>query len=263
MKRHQSASLDELLRAWGSRTAPDAVCRRNLAASVMRTTRESLRAGTGVEAEPLQGPAMRLPRMPVWVALGATAAGLVLAVITWQRGEDRAAPEQVAQDRSLASPFSAKQVAARTLLFGELDALFAGTLRWVSMQADRMQFDVGTEPVRSGDAPVALRTVVSKLSPATQDWVPVWQADILLPPEDYVVLETSGTFAARLGLWVHRLPDGGHVVQADIANGGGASNSHLLHFRPGSAAVEMACLKTGEAHYRISQSLAILMEGSG
>ena len=262
MKNKTAENLDTLLQKWGARALPDETRRRELKMRIMRNTRECLHVQTSTETAG-NGSWLRWPGLVGWATLGAVAAVLVLVAFTWQPGEDSTIPPQLAQDHTLAAPFSPEQIAARKLLFGEIDDLFSGTLRWVKLQNGQFQFDFGTEPVHTKEEPVALRTVVSILSPETEEWVPVWNTDILLPTEEYVSLAKPDHPETLLGLWVHRLPDGGYIVQADIRDAGKSSASQMLQFLAGSGTTESACLNTGETQYRISQSLAVLTEGAG
>lgn len=262
MKKRSADALDKLLQQWGNRTVPDATHRRELEMRVMRNTRECLHAHANAATSD-KGSLLRWPGIVGWVTLGAVAAALVMAVLTWQLDEGKIAPPQVANDHSKVSPFSPEQIAARKLLFGEMDDLFAGTLRWVSLTDDGLQFDLGTDPVRAETSPVALRTVVSKRSADGQNWVTVWQADVMIAPDEYVSLARPELSMPTLGLWVHRLPDGAYVVHADIGDAGNASGSQMLPFFPGGDAVQTVCLDSGGDKYRLSQSLAELSKGSG
>ncbi len=290
MKKRNADALDKLLQQWGNRTAPDDAHRRELEMRVMRNTREcphaqasstitdrlltTMRNGIQRNGSRGRSPSILDHKVHVlptggrassrawWAVLGAVAAVVVIAAFIWLPGEDRAVPPQVAQVSALVSPFSTEQIAARKLLFGELDDLFAGTLRWVSITDEGLQFDFGPEPVRAESSPVALRTVISKRSADGQKWVTVWQADVMLAPDEYVSLTKPGYPVPALGLWLHRLPDGAYIVHADIGDASQSSGSQMLPFFPGGDAVQTVCLDTGGDQYRLSQSLAELTKGS-
>jgi hypothetical protein len=262
MKNKNADKLDTRLQQWGARALLDETRRRELEMRIMRNTRECLHVQANA-ATADNGSWLHWPGLVGWATLGSLAAVLVLLAVTLPRSANTVPPPSVAQDHTLALPFSPEQIAARKLIFGELDDLFAGTLRWVKLQNGQFQFDFGTEPVHTKEEPVALRTVVSILSPETEEWVPVWNTDILLPTEEYVSLAKPDHPETLLGLWVHRLPDGGYIVQADIRDAGKSSASQMLQFLAGSGTTESACLNTGETQYRISQSMAVLTEGAG
>jgi len=256
-------SLDRLLKQWGRRMQSDEADLTPLASRVMRNTRECLygqpQALTSVQRSWLPRPAI-----VGWATLGAVAAVYVGAAFLWPFEEETAAPPQeVACAPLTVSPFSPEQIAARKLLYGELDHLFAGTLRWASVMDDGLQFDIADEPMQTTGSPLALRTVITKRSSDGRTWIPVWEADVLLAPDQYVSIVKPDRSQAVLGLWVHRLPDGGYVVHADIGENGQNSGSEMLPFLPGGDTIQTVCLGNGERKYRLSQSLVRLSEGQG
>ncbi len=257
-KKKNTDTFDKKLQDWGARTQPGAAHLRQLQERVMRDTRETLHAQHDPSEMHVQEHNLRRPTVLGWTSLGVAASALILGVSLWSTMQENNEMRSVEQDKTIAVPFDAEQIAARQIIFSELDALFAGTLRWVTLQDDAFSFDFNTEPVRKQDAPVALRTVVSKRSPETHEWIPLFHADILLPTDEYVSLEKPDLPHSQLGLWVHRLPDGNYIVQTDIQEAEYPSDSQMLKFQAGSSAAEVVSMKTGNTQYRISQSLAVL-----
>jgi hypothetical protein len=252
-----SECLDNQLRKWGQRCEPDTATLHKLEERVMRNTRECLANESQTVRSGVVHQWFWQPKMVV--AFATVSILLVLGMFAWKGGWQQQSSPCPDFAGNLISPFDQQELAARQLLFGEMEQLFAGAVRWVKLTDDDMQFDLATEPIPSNGKPVALRTVVARQT-ENGEWEVVWKGDVMLPPDEYVAINNEKLPA--LGLWVHRLPDGAYVVNTDIGEGMSAG-SEVVPFLPGGSKVQSVCLKSGQEQYRLTQSLAELSKGAG
>ncbi len=261
-KKQNKAVVDGLLRDWASRRAFRAGSLSDLEAKVMRNTRECLHERENT-ASLLASPYRQIewPVFMRWVSWGTLAAAAVVLMLIRPFGEPPRLDKEgqdFAQSDAKPSVFSEKQLDARRLVYGELNDLFEGTLRWVSLTERDVQFDFDEEGVQPRTVPVVLRTIFSKRSEDGRSWESVWNMDVILPADEYVTLEKPDAPIPQLGLWVHQLPDGGFVVQTDFGGAGTLADSRMQTFLPGDPDVQMTSLHSGDTEYRVTQSLAVI-----
>ena len=111
---------------------------------------------------------------------------------------------------------------------------------------------------------LAVRTVVVARERNQKNWRTVWSSDVLTRTEEYVEIAPEPGAAGGLEMWVHRLPDGRYVVDAEIdwpeARLPRAYETRVLSVgKP-----ERILTQTAEGHeYRVYQSIEPLANGNG
>ncbi len=255
MKKKSKAAVDGLLRDWASRQDFRADSLSELENKVMRNTRECLfEQNDGKQAAACW-------HFSMWRNLSLASVmvvAVVLVLVLPFSVQDRDIQRPDGANVQTVASFTPEQLAARKVVFDELNALFGGALRWVSVTERDFQFDFEADVVRPATPPVVLRTVILTRSEDGRAWEPVWNMDVILPADEYVTLEKPDAPIPQLGLWVHQLPDGGFVVQTDFGGAGTLADSRMQTFLPGDPDVQMTSLHSGDTEYRVTQSLAVI-----
>jgi hypothetical protein len=213
---------------------------------------------------------IRLSHTTPWKTCLAWAAVLLLLLGAgglWHRlqVEDEstiAAHDQV--DHLLMARFTQEEIGARKLLLDELDSLFGGALRSVRIGDNDMNIDLQDTSLARASAPVVLRTLMMVRRVNSDKWVQTWRSEVLLPVEEYVTVNLSTQTKDRIGLWVHRLPDGAYMVDSDIAGvGDNVFTKQASGIFATGEAQQIFNDVTPQGEYRIFQSLESLANGQG
>ena len=253
--------LDKTLKEWAVRNRPADAALADLEAKIRRAlaaapAAPAVRGERGV----FRGTAAR------WLA--AAAALALLAGGGWHGAKLRSAARAAANGNGSAAlaDFTAEQLAVRRDIMDEMESLFAGQVRWIRLDADGLR--LGLAQQASAAEPraqrLAVRTVVVARERNQKNWRTVWSSDVLTRTEEYVEIASESGAAGGLEMWVHRLPDGRYVVDAEIdwpeARLPRAYETRVLSVgKP-----ERILTQTAEGHeYRVYQSIEPLANGNG
>lgn len=253
--KHDFDIMNQRLQQWAKRKMPDHEYLQSLEMRIRRNTRECLHTqslGEGLEENTSWSLRVLGAKKLAFVSII-----LLVGVLVGVVGSRMFAP---VAGSSLS--FSSEQIAARKLLYSELNTLFQGAVRWASVTDEGLQFDLAPSPIQTEENPVALRTVIARRSDDGASWIPVWQSDVMVTPNEYVSVPTQYENVDSVGLWVHRLPDGAYVVEADLRSQGKASDAQMLQFFSGDAS-QTVCFDAGGTQYRLCQSIAELSKETG
>ena len=251
--------LDKMLKEWDARNRPDPERLAALEASVRAATAESPSPARR-KRRPAHGTALR------WLAAAAALALVAGGVRFW--AAVRSAEIRLADGNgsvALANR-TAGQIAAWRDIMDEMDALFAGQVRWVRLDADGMR--LGLAQKASGPEPqaqrLAVRTVVVARDGSQKDWQTIWSSEVLTRAEEYVEIASEPGVAGGLEMWVHRLPDGRYVVDAEI-EWPEARFQRAYETRVLSAGQPQRILTqtVEDREYRVYQSIEPLANGNG
>ncbi len=230
MKPHRT--LDTLLKDWAHRSAPDFASRRKLEAAVVA------RIKTRPHAPPSPAPSARSPVNPwlqlAWGATGLAVASLVLlACLHLGQAPRPRDPDMVSNGLEMdRARFSGAELDAHLLVLDELDRLFNGRLSWVRVGEASLDFDLAPRSSPASAQRVAVRLLVVVRPDPEARWQRVYSSDFLVQADDYITIADPISKDSRIGLWIHRLPDGHFVVDTefnlDVRGGLSAHSSHVL-----------------------------------
>ena len=252
--------LDKQLKEWAARNRPAEAALAELEAKIRGALAAEPPPKFRREATIFRGTA------PRWLAVAAALALLLGGV--WHFAQRRSAELQAANGNGSAAlaDFTVEQLAARRDILDEMESLFAGQVRWVRLDADGLR--LGLAQQASAAEPraqrLAVRTVVVAREPDQKNWRTVWSSDVLTTAEEYVQIASEPGAAGGMEMWVHRLPDGRYVVDAEIdwpeARLPRAYETRVLSVgKP-----ERILTQTAEGHeYRVYQSIEPLANGNG
>lgn len=266
-------SLDLLLEQWAQRTEPSAEERRRLETRIRNAVNNPKTSKNPDEAsECLSETGLRICPTDAnpWRPLLAWAAVLLLLLGAgglWHRlqvEEERmiAAHDQV--EHLQMAQFTPAELGAHKLLLDELDSLFGGALRSVRIGNNDMNIDLRDDARAHTDAPVVLRTLMMVRRGKSDKWEQTWRSEVLLPVEEYVTVNLPQQKEGRIGLWVHRLPDGAFMVDSEIAGAAvtACSKQATGIFEAGEA-LQIFNAVTPQGECRVYQSLETLANGKG
>ena len=242
----KNQALDNLLKSWATRVQANDDHVTELSGNISR----SLAGQKLLEDEVLvtSGNISRLWGRFAYAAAG-VAVGFVLALAAMHTGLFRSLRENGAVQFARLDP---EQIRARRIVFGEMDRLFAGQLRWVATSGDNVQMGLGTG--QSIDtAPLTLvRLVVLRKAAGEQTWRQVWDTDIVARNEEYVEVAPNAGLANHLTVWVYPNADGTLVVESSIQlRSPVAVDSSSSSIVRAGLPVEIMALKTDDAEYRV------------
>ena len=252
--------LDRKLKEWAARNRPAEAALAELEAKIRGTLAAEPPPKYWREAAVFRGTS------PRWLAVAAALALLLGGVRHF--AQRRSAELQAANGNGSAAlaDFTVEQLAARRDILDEMESLFAGQVRWVRLDADGLR--LGLAQQASAAEPraqrLAVRTVVVAREPDQKNWRTVWSSDVLTRTEEYVEIAPEPGAAGGRVMWVHRLPDGRYVVDAEIAWPEArlprAYETRVLSVgKP-----ERILTQTAEGHeYRVYQSIEPLANGNG
>lgn len=246
--------LEDVLKQWARRREPTASGADELLARVHREC-----AGDRYRDEVELSPNLALPGRLAWLAMGLALGG---AAALWWSGPKGGHSNGAVHLAALTS----QQVDARREIFGEMDTLFAGQLRWCAVSGDDVQMGVSELRAASPatDASAALvRLLVVRRAYGASEWESVWSADVITRDQEFVELKPNPGHVNRIALWVLANPDGTLVVESSVVLQGAVElDSHVASVvRPG-VPVEIASARRADGDYRIYQ-VAQLLNGGG
>jgi hypothetical protein len=147
------------------------------------------------------------------------------------------------------------QLRARRVVFGEMDRLFAGQLRWVATSGDNVQMGLGVGQAVDAAPPTLVRLVVLRKVAGEQTWQQVWDTDIVVRSQEYVEVAPNAGSANRLAVWVYPNADGTLVVESSIRlRSPVAVDSSTSSIVRAGLPVEIMALRTDDAEYRVFQT---------
>ena len=253
--------LDRKLKEWAARNRPAEAALAELEAKI----RGALAAAPPA-AHVRRARADFRGTAPLWLA-AAAAVALLLGGVR-HLAHRRSAELHAANGNGSAAlaDFTAEQLAARRDILDEMEALFAGQVRWVRLDADGLRLGLAQRAAAAEPRAqrLAVRTVVVAREQHQKNWRTVWSSDVLTRTEEYVEIASEPGAAGGLEMWVHRLPDGRYVVDAEIAWPEArlprAYETRVLSVgKP-----ERILTQTAEGHeYRVYQSIEPLANGNG
>ena len=253
--------LDKQLKEWAARNRPAEAALAELEAKICRAL-----AAAPPAAHVRRARADFRGTAPRWLA--AAAAVALLLGGGWHLAHRRAAELQAANGNGSAAlaDFTAEQLEARRDILDEMESLFAGQVRWVRLDADGLRLGLAQRAAVAEPRAqrLAVRTVVMVREQNQKTWQTVWSSDVLTRTEEYVEIAPESGAAGGLEMWVHRLPDGRYVVDAEIdwpeARLPRAYETQVLSVgKP-----ERILTQTAEGHeYRVYQSIEPLANGNG
>lgn len=253
--------LDKRLKEWAAQNRPAEAALADLEAKI----RGAL-AAEPPPAEVRRGSAVFRGTAPLWLA-AAAALALLLGGVR-HLAPRRPAEFPVARGNGSAAPadFTPEQIAARRDILDEMESLFAGQVRWVRLDADGLR--LGLAPPASAAEPqaqrLAVRTVIVARALDQKDWRTVWSSDVLTTAEEYVQSAAESGAAGGLEMWVHRLPDGRYVVDAEIDWPEGRLTRAYETQVLSAGKPERILTQTAEGReYRVYQSIEPLANGNG
>lgn len=254
--------LDKLLQDWSSQAEPDPAHLDRLAARISHARSQPRPDGAVFGASaPRRAPG--LDRL-VFAGLGAAAAAaaLLLLYFTCVR---RPAPHQEDPLRGLAV-LSPSDLDASTVLFEEVNGLFAGRLAWIvsSERAEMVHLQEEYPPGEAEAQVILIRTVLACRRANEDRWRKAWSADVFVRDEGFVAAKPEGDPLTSVDLWVYKMPDGELAVESNLV-----SQTPLpLAFRsievltPGKPS-QVLMVKTKDAEYRLFQVGCILRAPGG
>ncbi|MGD9612566.1 MAG: hypothetical protein AB7V22_06645 [Kiritimatiellia bacterium] len=253
--------LDRKLKEWAARKRPTEAALAELEAKIRKDL-----AAPPPAAEVRRGSAVFRGTAPLWLAAAAALAlllGGVRHVAQRRSAELRAAN---GNGSAALADFTAEQLAARRDILDEMESLFAGQVRWVRLDADGLRLGLAQRAVAAEPRAqrLAVRTVVVAREQSQKNWRTVWSSDVLTRTEEYVEIASEPGAAGGLEMWVHRLPDGRYVVDAEI-DWPEARLPRVYETRVLSVGKpERILTQTAEGHeYRVYQSIEPLANGNG
>ena len=205
--------LDQQLKEWAARNRPADAALKDLEAKV--------RAALATEPPSAgrRGGTRFHGSAPRWLAVAAALALLLGG--GWHFAQQRLAELHAANGNGSAAlaDFTAEQLAARRDILDEMESLFAGQVRWVRLDDDGLRLGLAEQAMATARQTqrLVVRTVVVAREQNRKDWRTVWASDVLTRTEEYVEIAPEPSAAGGLEMWVHRLPDGCYVVDAEIA----------------------------------------------
>lgn len=254
--------LDSVLKAWGERNQPDPARLAGLEARV-RDSWPSKTAWPSAADE--LAPARRFALR--WVAAAAGLMLLALAAGSLLRSFRHSEIQYAEGNGSLElARFTDEQVSARHAILDEVEALFAGQVRWIRLDADGMRLGMAEDSAgpATKDARLAVRTVMVVREESRGDWKPVWSSDVLTRAEEYIELSPEAGFAGAMDLWVHRLPDGRYALDSEIEwPSPQLARSYETRIMSPGKPEQILSQKTAGREYRIYQSIEPLCNGNG
>lgn len=248
--------LDDLLKDWAARRQPAASELDRLADRVARAVADAPAAAAAAE-QPVRAPVSWWPRLAL-LAAGA-AAGFAVALLV--RAPAPETPDGVLSLVRIAPA----QVETRRALFGEMEQLFAGHLRWCSVSGHDVQMGMAETPARGTVSPNTwVRLVVTRRASGATEWQRVWEADILARNQEFVELNPNPGQGNRVAMWVYANEDGTLVVESTVDLQAPVTfvSSTASVSRPG-VPVEIATLTTADAEYRVFQTASQLPAREG
>ena len=263
--RHQDP-LDDLLRQWAGRQVPVANDLDRLHQRVVQTVRGDVL----LDLPPLP---VVPPRRRVWgwgisFALGVAAAVVLMVVL--RAGEQRHSQEaphgDVAGDVPASVFLAQADLAEKARLLAGMQDLFAGRLAWVGETGREVQLRLLPDAASAarGPAPLVVRVVVLARKSGVPAWEPIWQADVIAQDEEVVDLAAENARDGRLQLWMHSLPDGAIVVDANLAwKGATCVRSSFSGIQRRGVPQRVFCSQTEDAEYQVYQTVVpLLAKGS-
>lgn len=252
----KTRKIDNLLQEWAARTAPDN-------ARVQRISEGISRALAGERLLPVEQISAISEPWPLWGRLAYAAAGaaIAFAVSAWLFVSGVVGPKPVNGGAVELAQIPSRQLETRTVLFEEVECLFAGRVRWVATSADDVQLGLvsGAEAAEPASEPMMVRLVVLKKAAGGDSWQEVWDADVLTRSQEFVELTPNPGVANNLAIWVYPNSDGTVVVESHISLMApvqiASSTSSVVH--PGRP-VEILSMKTGDGEYRVYQTVVPL-----
>jgi hypothetical protein len=241
--------LDDLLRGWAQRARAGDERLQPIAQAVSR----SLAGQKLLDDEVLVAPGnvQRLWGRFAYAAAG-VAAGFVLALAAVHTGLLHGPRGNGAVQFACLDP---DQIRARRAVFGEMDRLFAGQLRWVATSGDNVQMGLGSGQAFDAAPPMLVRLVVLRKAAGEQTWRQVWDTDILARSQEYVEVAPDADSANRLAVWVYPNADGTLVVESSIQlRSPVAVDSSTSSIVRDGMPVEILALRADDAEYRVFQT---------
>lgn len=215
--------LDDLLRDWSQQEQPDDAALAALLERVLRGLPDpAIEAGlpaSEVADQPVlvrrpphrdTGGSIRAQRLVVALLAGVLSLALLFAAMILHTPH--------ATNRSGPLLTSAGQETQQRL-FAELNALFPGQWRWSSEVNGRMHLEVSDDspPAAAPAEGVIVQLAVVRRSSRGQTWSTLWEATVLSRPGEWIRLPDELAGNNRLTVWTCPLPDGGLLVENELA----------------------------------------------
>ena len=243
--------LEGVLKEWAARRAPKGPALDELSARIERARLSERYQNTD---SPEEWATARHPWGRLAYLAAGLAAGLAMAFMLRQpRGEELAGAVRLAK-------LSADQVEARRAVFGEMETLFSGQLRWCSVSGEDVQMGVSEVRTENASSPAALvRLVVVHRARGESEGRRVWTSDIVAREQEFVELSPNPESDNRVTLWLYGNQDGTFVVESTLALHlpVGLSSQTEAIMRPGIP-VELGYVQTEDGDYRIYQAVQAL-----
>jgi len=207
----------------------------------------------------------------LFIGLGAAAACLALLLLPSVTSPERPAVAQ--PSRPMPSPavssylaqISESELKANTVLFQEVNELFADELRWIFSSTDtRLGIRRPVAGVTDDRSPIFLRIAFLCRRSGDHPWEKSWVADVLVRNEEMVDVGLGRGDAERLSLWVYRTDDGMIIVDSSLTMTQPLKlSTHSVDLlRPGVPA-EVLALKTEGLDYRVVEVARVLKAPGG
>lgn len=250
--------LDDKLKEWAARNRPAEADLAELEAKIRGALAEA-----PAPTEIRSGPAAFRGTASRWLA-AAAALALLLGGIGHLAHRRSAAFHAADGNGSALATFTAEQLAARHDILDEVESLFAGQIRWVRLDADGLRLGLAPQAVapESRTQRLAVRTVVVARERNQKNWRTVWSSDVLTRAEEYVEIASESGAAGGLEMWVHRLPDGRYVVDAEI-DWPEVPRAYQTRVLSVGRPERILTQRTEDREYRIYQSVEPLVKGNG
>ena len=252
--------LDGRLKEWAARNRP--------AAADLMGLKEKVRGALAAEPPTEFRREVFVSRGTMWRWLAIAAALAVLLGGVRHFARRGSAELRAVNGNGLAAlaHLTDEQLAARRDVLDEVEALFAGQVRWVRLDVDGMHLELARDPVmpQSQSQLLVVRTVVVARERNQKNWRTVWSSDVLTRAEEYVDAAPASGAAGGLEMWVHRLPDGCYVVDAGIDwPEARLSRTHETQVLSVGKPERILTQTTDGHEYRVYQSIEPLANGNG
>lgn len=200
------------------------------------------------------------------VAAAALAVLLGVGALLLRTPREAGFPVAALDDAEDYARLTAEQVAARRVLLGETEALFAEHLRWVQLDAEGIHLELSetAAPPEEREASLVVRTVVLSRKENQSNWETVWSSDILTWAEEYIEVAEAAGCSGGMGLWVHSLPDGRFAVDSQFqCPDRGVEAPGEMRILSASRPEQILTHFAGGREFRIYQSVEPLADGRG
>jgi len=214
-------SIDRLLRQWAEAQQPDVGHMDELRSQVLDTLDDTLAleqvstAATGVAAM-----RSRLEhRWPLLKSCFAVTAILLVTLTVRFLFLDSAVPKPgpVDDESATLGSLESKDVRSRGLLFREFDDLYDGRVLWIVEVNDDIEVGLSENPQNvTAGRPAVVQLVLMARNETDQKWILQERVDLLVRTDEVVDVFLANHRIKRLTMWIHRLPDGGLVVDTNL-----------------------------------------------